>query len=179
MAGDQGITSQHELRDEKLLPLYTTYVQRITEHYKLGLQQFQVYFGFNAGLLALLGFIAKPRFEAMTQGDTRFAPYFLILIFSASIVGVVLTRYWRKVMENSKELQMLFNQTLEIWEHKLLATPEHGFYCRLNSRFPTSENPKDDLIDINVRVTQVFHWAWSVLGILSLAALAWPCVNRH
>lgn len=174
-----------EVLHKELVPIYTSYVTRLTEHYKIGLQQFQIYFGFNAGLFVLLGFVLKPFVEpqltSVTTGATTtsfaFPPKILLVVLVAtSLVGLVLTRHWRAVMRNSMQLQLHFNETLELWEKRLLKSADEGLYSRLNVLYPPSERPKDDLIDINVRVTWVFTWVWSLLGIASASGLCWPFI---
>lgn len=61
------------MKNKDLISVYTKYVDRITEHYHIGLRQFQVYFAFSSGLVALVAYVAKASLEQYLSNPADFS----------------------------------------------------------------------------------------------------------
>ena len=66
--------------------IYELYLQRVREERSLIWDRFKIYFGFNSGVLIVLGFIGKPHLDKL---PTPIPIHILIIIFSLSIIGLI------------------------------------------------------------------------------------------
>lgn len=155
---------------ENLVSIYLKYIERITEHYHIGLKQFQLYFGFSAGLIALLGIAAKPVLEKYFENPEAFTipKAFAWLLLAASLLGIILAVAWYLVMRDSRKWQLIFNQLLEEWEHSLLSDPSTGFYHRINASYNPSRRLGVDVIDLNQWLPLLFGVVWLLIFLVSI-----------
>ncbi len=170
------------IRDENLIDVYTCYVEKISNQSHIGLNQFKIYFGFNAGLIALGGFVAKPALDAYFGNPQAFTLPALLRpgLILLAVVGLVFSIAWFLVMHDSRRWTLVFNKTLALMEKRLFRHSNEGFYTRINAEYPPDTWFFGiDLTDLNraLPLFFVFVWLMVLLGALGnsyvISAIRW------
>lgn len=158
---------------EKLVPVYVAYIERIVKHYEIGLRQFQIYFGFNAGLFALLAFVLKPYIEQPILLRSPQAVLAVIVMTSVPcLLGVFFSIAWRGVMIDSRRWQLEFNAVIGTLERSVFRSSSSAFYTRINANYHPRTQAGSDLIDLNAQMPTLFLGIWFALPFV-LIGLYW------
>jgi hypothetical protein len=153
----------------EMLEMYKLYVERIMKHYDLRLKHFTIYFGFQSGLSAGVGYFIRPHISNFPTC----IPQPLYLAFAAlGVVGALFAVAWLLVTRNDRTIQLLLNDVLGGFEKEIFERQDLAVYLKTNEYYSPEAKWGVDVIDINSYVAAVFLIAWLLfIGILVLNLL--------
>lgn len=163
----QGVTT-----DE--IKIYELYIQRIQKEYDLIWSRFKIYFGFNSGLLVVIGFLFQqyPSIKEIIINDGYTDLLLLIkwILILIGIVGFGFSICWFFVNYNGKFWQKKMNQVLANIEEELFLKSKINcgmFYTINNTNFC------GDVMNINIILSIIFCiiWIYAIYLIVTLLSL--------
>ena len=141
------------------LEIYNLYVQRIMKHYDLRLTHFKIYFGFQSGLSAIVGYLIKPYIANYQKGiNLSLSVTFIFLVLG--VIGVLFSVAWMLVTRNDRTIQLLINDVIGNMEKEVFKNQNLAIYIRINDFYSPSKKIGFDIIDINSYVALIFLVAW-------------------
>jgi len=156
----QGVTAEE-------VKIYELYLQRIIKEYALIWSRFKIYFGFNSGVLVVIGFLVKPHLAATPHNIPN---HLLGMIILLSIIGIIFSVAWFLVNKDGRKWMLLMNKVIEKVEDSLFEETDCALYKKINATYLESKR-KIDIVDINLYLVVVFFFIWLLLGVLSTIAL--------
>ncbi len=148
--------------------IYELYFLRIMKEYDLLWGRFKIYFGFNAGVLVVIGFLLKPY---LSTNPFNIPNPIMYVISGLCFIGIMFSYAWHLVNKDGLRWMLLMNNVIKKAEVSLFQKPSEGLY---NKIMETYEKKKQgiDVGDINQKISIGFILMWFVLGILS----AWELI---
>jgi hypothetical protein len=139
-----GITS-------KEISIYEFYLQRMQKESDLIWSRFKIYFGFNSGLLSVIGFLFS--FNApILQGIQQYTD---LIFYTLLIIDIFFSFAWLFINIDGIHWQNTFNGILINLEKKIFINPSDGMYNKIN------ESKKlYDVLYINIILSCLFIGLW-------------------
>ena len=150
----------------KELKIYELYLQRIMKEYDLCWSQFKVYFGFNSGVLVVIGFLLRP---CLTTTPLNIPNHILRICVLLSIIGIIFSVAWYLANKDSRRWNHLMNEVIEKVEDSIFEEKNCALYKEINATYSKSKksNLNIDIVDINLYIPIVFFIIWLLLlGVL-------------
>lgn len=153
-----GVTSEE-------IQIYELYLQRIMKEYDLIMSRFKIHFGFNSGVLVVIGYLIQP-YSTTFQNIPK---NLLVIIIFLSIIGLLFSVFWYFVNLDGRKWQLLMNEVIEKIEDSLFEEKDCALYKKINENYCNCK-PKIDCIDINIYIMGIFFLIWLLLAFLSAYA---------
>jgi len=119
----QGITAEE-------LKIYDLYLQRIMKEYDLIWSRFKIYFGFNYGVLLVIGFLVKPH---LTTIPREIPNNLLVMIIILSFLGFIFSFAWLWVNKDGKKWILLLNDVIANVEDSIFEEKDCALYKKIVS----------------------------------------------
>jgi len=149
------------------LEIYNLYVQRIMKHYDLRLTHFTIYFGFQSGLSAVVGYLIQPHIANYPNGISQ--PLSVAFI-ALGAIGALFAIAWMLVVRNDRTLQLLMNEVIGNMEKEIFENQNLAVYLRINAFYSPKTKVGFDVIDVNSYIALIFLFAWLIfIGVFVFA----------
>ncbi len=145
------------------IEIYNLYIQRIMKHYDLRLTHFTIYFGFQSGLSAVVGYLIQPHIANYPSGIPH---SFSIVFIALGIIGALFAMAWLFVARNDRTLQLLMNDVIGGMEKEIFEKQNLAVYSRINDFYSPKTKFGVDVIDINSYIAVIFLLAWLTFIVL-------------
>lgn len=150
------------------MKLYEIYVNRIMKHYDLRLSHFNTYFGFNSGLLIIIGFLIQPYSSSLLFGVPKNLFFALSLL---TLLGVFFSLAWLMVSRNDRDVQLQLNEVIGEVEKLIFEEPKFAMYYQINNSYSPKKKWGLDILDINSYISILFFFLWIASTVFSIAML--------
>jgi len=141
---------------DKDLKIYEIYIQRIKYEGDLFWSRFKIFFGFNSGVLIILGYIIQPH---LTPNCFDFTKCILITIFLLSLVGFSFSVIWLKSIQDGKHWILFFNSLLSNIEMEIFKNKKYAMYFQITEDY-NKQKIKKDVMDLGIYVSDGFIIIW-------------------
>ena len=149
--------------------IYEAYLQRIQKEYDLMWSRFKIYFGFNSGLLVIIGYILRPYF---TDKCFNAPDCILFLTFFLGCIGLIFAFAWLSININGNKWQDFFNKMIKQLEIKLFTDLKYALHYRILNDGVKKHSLFDiDVVKINVYISIGFVIIWYSVIVISGALL--------
>ena len=149
------------------IEIYNLYIQRIMKQYELRLTHFTIYFGFQSGLSAVVGYLIQPHIV-----DYPKIPHSLLVAFIAlGVVGALFALAWMLVVQNDRTIQLLLNEVIGDMEKEIFENHHLAAYLRINAFYSPKAKIGIDVIDVNFYMAIIFLVAWFIFTGVIIYAL--------
>lgn len=146
--------------------IYEAYLQRIQKEYDLIWSRFKIYFGFNSGLLVIIGYILRPYF---TENCFNSPDCILQLTSILGVIGLIFSLAWHSVNVNGNKWQNFFNERIKELEQVLFDNLKYALHHRIDEKGEKKESFFDiDVVHVNTRLSSIFMVIWLFIIILPL-----------
>lgn len=162
------------------LEIYNLYIQRIMKHYDLRVTHFTIYFGFQSGLSAVVGYLIQPYIANYPNGISQSLS---IAFIGLGVVGALFSIAWILVARNDRTIQLFMNEIIGNMEKEIFENQGLALHLRINAFYSPKSKMGSDVIDINSFIAIIFLIAWFVfiavfaITILSPAFLPIMSIN--
>ena len=149
--------------------IYEAYLQRIQKEYDLIWSRFKIYFGFNSGLLVIIGLLLQP-YLASTYFNVP--GHILSVISLLSLIGIIFSIAWLLVNRDGRKWMFLMNDVIEKVESHLFDDVNCALYMKIVEKSKQKTYFMDiDVTAINLILSRIFVIIWLLLIVLSTVKL--------
>jgi hypothetical protein len=147
--------------------LYELYVRRHMKELDIMWPRFNIYLSLNTGIVIAAGILLQDHLDEL---PLKVPPSLWIISLVLFLIGVYLARTWEKVNRDNVRWQLLIDKQIAALEPYLFDKRD-GLYASILKDYEATKGSKEDVTDVNVKLSKFFVRVWVFASILSFSFL--------